>query len=620
LAVASSNGVSSEFARLHIVLLGMVGAFVLLAVALWRVQVLNASEYVSSLDRQSVRRVRLPGIRGNIYDRHGMLLAGNRPSYSIAIYVEELRKPGRWAKTVDHVDGVVDELAQILGLPREVSADDIRRHMHRRTPLPLLAWRDIGHAALARWAEGTITFPGVDIYTAPVRSYPEHSLAAHVLGYVGRSEQKADPNVPYHFYLPEMGGKAGIEMSMNERLAGTAGGRLIRVDASGFKYEDMAEREPHAGDDVWLTLDAGLQRAAESVLEGQRGAVVVLDPRNGDVLALASSPTFDLDSFTPSVSQSDWDRLNNDADHPLFNRAVAGVYPPGSIFKPMVSFAAIENGRALPSTEVNCPGFFALGDVRFHCWRRSGHGLIAMRKAIEQSCNAYFCELGLTCGYDRIYHMAEAVGLGRATGIALPYESGGLLPDSIWKERVHHDSWRSGDTCNVSIGQGALLVTPLQMAMFAAAIANGGYVYRPRLMLPPAAQHAGHRAGPVPGELVNDMHWSPVSLETVRGGMHDVVHAEHGTGRRAQVPGLSMAGKTGTAEYGPRSDRKKHTWMIAFAPFEAPRYAVALVIEDGVSGGITAAPRVSRLLENAFAVPAPSLELAIDLPGEEDGQ
>ena len=579
-----------EFMRARLVLLGMLAALSFLGVALWRAQVVNTLKYTTSLDRQSMRRVRLPAIRGTIQDRNGVPLAVNRPSYCIAVYAEELRLPGRASRTVDEIERVLDGLAGVIGRPREVTREDIEKHIQIRRPLPLLAWRNIDNRVLARWAESRVSFPGVDVAIEPVREYPRGALAAHVLGYVGRLDPVLDGT--FHYYLPEMEGKTGVERTLNERLSGQAGGRLIRVDASGFRYAEEGIRAAVPGEDVRLTIDADIQEVLEKVLEGERGAGVVIDPRNGDILALASSPAFSPESIR---SVEAFGALGSDPSKPLYNRAIAGVYPPGSTFKPVVAIAALENRRATGDTEFACPGYYMVGKRRIDCWSRRGHGRIGMRKAIEQSCNSYFCQLGLQCGYVRVYHMAEAIGFGYRTEVELPGEARGLLPGDAWKRKAYNgDGWRDGDTCNVSIGQGALLVTPVQMAVFAAALANGGRVWRPRLVM--------RRDGSTAGELANEMGWSPATMAVVRGGMHDVVQAENGTGKRARIPGIEMAGKTGSAEYGPPSDRKKHAWMILFAPYREPRYAAALVIEDGVSGGITTAPRMREIMKSIFGV------------------
>lgn len=591
----SSEQANHELIRLRVLLVVLASVFVALLVAMWQVQVVNSSTYTKSLDRQSIRRIRLPGIRGAIYDRNGICLAGNDPCYCIALYIEELRAPGKWKNTIDKIENVLDEMSVEFNIPREVSRKDIAKHIKRRLPLPFLAWRNISPAVIARVKESATPMPGIDIYVEPVRTYQKKSLAAHILGYVGRSKPTQDTETPYHYYLPEMEGKAGVEKQFNSILTGTAGGKLIRVDASGFKHNDKFEKDPVPGDDIKLTIDSKIQLLAENALHGVRGSCVIVDPRNGDILALANSPTFDLSRFTPRIPTKYWHELNDDKRLPLFNRAISGTYAPGSIFKPLVAIVALENKCIKPYTEYNCPGYFKLGKSRFNCWKKSGHGLIDIRKALEQSCNAYFCEVGQATGIDKIYHMAAAVGIGYKTGIALPGESSGLLPNNAWKQKHDHDSWRGGDTCNISIGQGALAVTPLQMALYAATIANGGTLYHPRLLLDKGL-YASRKYRWTSGKIANQLNWNMLTLETVRGGMFDVVNAPTGTGKRVHIPGLPMAGKTGTAEYGPRHRRKKNTWMILFAPYTNPRYAIAMIVEDGISGGITVAPRLKHLM------------------------
>ena len=548
---------------------------------LWRIQVIRGEEFASSLDHQSIRRVRLPGVRGRIHDRNGEILADNQPSYCIAIYTEELRQRGPWGRTIDHVDGVIDELADVLALDRQVSRSDIERHVQRRLPLPFLAWRGLDAAAMARWAESGRSFPGVDIYVESKRVYPHGKLASHLLGYVGRADttREEDEN-PYHYYLPEMAGRAGIERSADRHLRGRAGGRLIRVDATGFKYEEYGELEPVAGQDVYLTLDLKIQQYAENVLSNQPGAVVVMDPENGDVLALASGPEFDRDVL---ASRTLWQETLEDPDRPAMNRAIAGQYPPGSTFKPLVALAGMLHGRIDANTTISCPGYYRIGNVRMRCWLRRGHGNLQLADAITQSCNPYFIETAMRTGHTRVHHMADSVGFGRRTGIALPGESAGILPDDTWKRRNWDDAWRPGDTANVSIGQGALLATPLQMAVFTAALANGGRVYRPRLF---AAEE-------YPPVLEQQMAWAEEHLEVVQEGMLGTIHGDRGTGRRAYIPGVEMAGKTGTAQFG--RDRT-HAWMLLYAPYDAPRYAVVMILEDESSGGIIVGPRLQELM------------------------
>ena len=592
-----------EHLRIRILLVVMLAAFGILLAALWRMQVSHGKMYQRDLMKQSVRRVRVPGLRGHIFDRNGICVADNRPSYCIAIYLEELRQPGRWARTIGHVNSLIDELSVTLGVPRQITEADIKTHVKKRLPHPLLAWRDLDEQTMARLAERAARVPGVDTYVEAVRQYPFTNAACHVVGYVGRAEPPKDEEESYHYYLPEMAGKSGLEKMFDGVLRGEPGGRLVRVDVSGFRHDDLAARGPQNGKDIVMSIDMRAQQLVETALEGTVGAAVVVDPNNGDVIAMASSPGFNLNQFVPAISRDDWRALSDDPDKPMVNRAVAGTYAPGSTFKPVVAIAALENKKATPGTSFSCPGYFTLGRGRFACWYHAGHGLLDMQEALEHSCNVYFFHLGLQCGPEPIYHMAEALGLGQKTDISLDYEASGLVPDNAWKQRMYHDAWRDGDTCNMSIGQGALGATPLQMAMATAAFANGGTLFRPRIVLGVRETDDGPLRA-VPPHVVRTLDWSPRNAAIVRGGMHDVVMSPRGTGRLAQVPGVDMAGKTGTAEYGVKGQGHKIAWMIAFAPYDNPRYAVALMVEEGVTGGTTAAPKMKQIMAGLFAPPA----------------
>ena len=599
------NPLDDEFLRIRVVLVVMLFALFMLGAFLWRIQVARSHRYEKDLTKQSVRRVRVPGTRGRIFDRNGVCMADNRPSYSVALYLEELRQPGKWSHTIDRVEQLVQQLGRTLALEPKITREDIRAHIQKRLPLPLLAWGNIDDQAMGRLAEQGETMPGVDIYAEPARSYPLGTLACHVLGYVGRADTVQDGDEPYHFYLPEMAGRSGLEKSLDESLRGEAGGRLVRVDVSGYRRNDIGQREPRAGEDLMLTLDTRIQRIAEDALGDIAGSVVILDPRNGDVLAMASKPGFDPNRFVPAIQSEDWAVLTGDERKPLMNRAVAGSYAPGSTFKPVTAMAGLESGKCDPRQHYDCPGFFALGSHIFRCWYHSGHGSVEMRKALEKSCNVFFFHTALTCGPDYISHMAVAMGLGQKTGIELDYETAGLVPDGGWKRRVYNDAWRDGDTCNFAIGQGALSVTPLQMAVLTSVLANSGTLFRPRLILGTraAGQDQFELKAPV---VMNQMNWTPSHIDLVRKGMHDVVMSDTGTGRHAAPGGLEFAGKTGTAEFGPKDARLRHAWMIVFAPFNQPRYAITMLVDEGVSGGETVAPRMRQLLGGLIALENPT--------------
>ena len=584
--------------RLLCIALLMLAGFLTLGFRLHRIQVRHAPLYTGEQRRQSIRRVLLPAPRGRIFDRHGACLADNRPEYCIAVYLEELRRPGRWSNTVNAVDAEIDRMSAVLGIPRQITRDDIEQHVYKRLPLPLLAWQGIDARTLARFAENAADTPGFDIHVQAQRRYPHGTLAAHLLGYVGR-DRPVITNEVFHYDIMGMRGRAGLEQAADARLAGTPGGQLITVNVTGYKHS-TTNRAAVAGEDLRLALDLALQKELERLLSGLRAAGVILDPRNGDILAMASQPAFDPNEMSPSISHESWRRLQADTGRPLLNRAISGVYPPGSIFKPVVALAALARGVS-PEATITCNGVYPIADI--HCWQRAGHGALPLRKALEQSCNPFFCMLGVQVGLESIRDMSLQFGLGTRTGIGIAGELPGLVPSDAWKRRRRRDAWRTGDTANLSIGQGALLVTPLQMAVYAAALANGGRVLRPRLILDPAHPE---------GECRQRVNLPAGGFETVRLGLHDVIHAEHGTGKRAAVAGLAMAGKTGTAEYGPRGQGRKHTWMLAFAPFDAPCVALAILVEDGESGGLTVAPIVRQLMQFIFRL-APS-DVAPELP------
>lgn len=611
----SLNFSLNEQSRLFLLKIFILAALGALILALWHIQVGHGERYETNLEEQSLRRVRIPGVRGKIFDRRDACLADNKPNFGIALFLEELRPKGKRRNTARDTWKAVQQIADVIGLPPQIDQKQIADHLYNRKALPLTAWRRVDERVLARLAEASLRLPGVDIVVDADRIYPQGPTMAHLLGQVGfmevqtdresqeedgQEEEADETNRAYHYYLPDMVGKTGLEKRFNEQLAGRAGGRLVQVDVTGFKHDEEALRAPVPGKDLKLTIDLRIQRAAEQALGDTIGAVVVIDPRNGDVLAMVSAPDFDPNIFCPSISHDNWNRLLKDPRKPLFNRALNGVYAPGSIFKPLVALAALEQGVD-PNLSLECPGYFELGNQRFACYMDEAHGRLDLRRAIRVSCNVYFYQLGLKTGFDGLYYMAQAAGIGQKTGIDLDGESAGLLPGKAWKRQVVGEGWRDGDTCNFSVGQGALQVTPLQMAMLAAAIANNGCLYQPRLLLAERESNttAFKEFSPV---ITRHLNWPADHLALVKNGMRDVIQDPEGTGRLAQLEGIVMAGKTGTAEYGRKGAGQKHGWMILFAPFDQPRYAVAMVMDDAISGGISVGPRIRQLMKEIFAM------------------
>ena len=557
-----------------------------LAVRLHEVQVETAAEYNYASARQSVRRVRTGGVRGRIFDRNGSVLADNRKTVSLVCQPAAFQRK-TWEGTAAEMRTAIDAVAAAIGKAAAPTDEVIRRHVNRLLPLPFTVWRNLSIEELALFCEHGQEFPGFSIREEVERVYPNGELAAHAIGWVGMTAADAEPGDERFYYVsPELHGKGGVEYQYDAFLSGVPGERKVLVDARGFAIREWSVVDERTGPDLSLTLDAGLQRAVERQLSGRRGACVVLDPRSGEILALASSPTYDLNVVR---RMEKYEALVADPGKPLLNRASGGAYAPGSTFKPVTALAALSLGFP-ESEESECNGVFELGEMRLHCARRWGHGALDLRHALMVSCNPFFCNLGFEVGTNALCATARACGLGEKTGIDLGVDMGGVVPDGDWKMRMYHEKWYQGDLAQMSIGQGMLLVSPLQMALLAGAIGTGFRVTphlkaglsqeRRRL---PFAEHA---------------------LRAVREGMRLVVTGEdgvRGSGWRAGE-GLSVpvSGKTGTAEIGRGETRRKNTWFIAYAPSENPTVAVALIIESGESGGATAAPRVNAILRHVF--------------------
>ena len=557
-----------------------------LGVRLYEIQVETAADYNYASARQSIRRVRTGGVRGRILDRRGTVFADNRTTLSIVCHPAAFQRR-TWDATAAEMRAAVDALAAVIGRPAPLTDGRIRRHVDRLLPLPLEVWGGLDAAELARFCEHEREFPGFSIQETVERVYPQGSLAAHAIGWVGTTVMASEAgDEKFYFITPELHGKGGVEYQYDGFLGGVPGERKVLVDARGFAIREWTVVAPQEGPDLRLTLDARLQRVVEGQLEGRRGACVVLDPRDGEILALASAPTYDPNT----VRREDvYGALAADPGKPLLNRASGGSYAPGSVFKPVTALAGLSVGYP-PQCTYDCTGVFELGGMHLHCTRRWGHGGLDLRHAMMWSCNPFFCNLGLEVGTNALLRTARAFGLGQRTGVDLGVDTAGVVPDAEWKMRTYHEKWFLGDLAQMSIGQGMLLVSPLQMALAAGAIGTG-YRVTPHLKAGLPANRA-----PLP---------FPAShLDEVRAGMRLVVAGEEGvrgTGWRCgEGLAVAVSGKTGTAEVGRGAARRKNTWFIAYAPSERPTVALALVIENGESGGVTAAPRANAILRHVF--------------------
>jgi len=560
-----------------------VAGLVALGFRLAQVQLVDAAKHSYDGARQSIRRVLTAGPRGRIIARNGTVLADNRASVSIAVNPEGFQRRS-WNDTVLAISNAVDAVAATIGIPSSLTTNAIARHVRQQLARPLVVWRDIGDEAIARFAEHASEFPGFSCIETEERIYPEGRLAAHVIGYVGRRETESAGGEQFNFRDKEMCGREGLETFYDSYLRGSSGELQVTVDARGFAVEEKVLVEARRGPDLRLSLDVAVQRAVERQLRGERGACAVIDPRDGAVLALASAPAYDLNLLVPQLTPEMNNRLFRNARNDYRNRVCFETYAPGSTFKPVTALAGLAAGVP-PSVSYECTGVFELGGMKLHCARRWGHGPIDMRHAIKESCNTYFSNLGCDIGTNALFTVARAMGLGAKTGIDFPQDSAGVVPSAEYK-RNHYDlPWYASDLAHASIGQGQFLVTPLQMARLVGAIGTG-FLVRPRLRADSPVERT-----PLP--------FSARNLAVVREGMRMVV--DGGTGHRAgEGVAVAVAGKTGTAEVGLGVTRRKNTWFIAYAPAEKPTVAIAMVIENGESGGGTTAPKVNAVLKAIF--------------------
>lgn len=587
------------------------GLFLLLA-ALWRVQVMHGQHYDNKQDAQSLRRIRIPAARGEIVDRNGVVLANNRPSYDIAIYLDQLGVPKK-SNVVAVAQASLGVLGAELGLQTTLADRDIKIHYQRRRPLPLPVWRDLQPQTVAAFSERASNLPGADLIVMPVRQYPLGSLAAHLIGYVGKANTDDDDDEieKFYYYQPDSVGKQGVEKACDEYLRGSPGGRTIRVNPAGTIADDLGEKEAERGGRVTLTIDVRLQRILEKALSeapasaGKQlsGAAVLLDVRTGEVLASASAPSFDPNIFNPGTPGPMIEAVMNNPASPMLNRTIGARYPPGSTFKPITLLAGLESGVISPQDRVVCPGFFTIGNHTFHCWNHTGHGSVDAETAIKESCDVWFYERGLKTGLDSITKVATEFGLGQPTGFDLGSEGRGLVPSADWKRTQRGEKWWDGDTVQLSIGQSFLLVTPMQMACVAATFANRGTCLRPYVVkrIESSDGQVVHEGQP---DVRTHLSAKPQQIEFVRHAMLGAVQAADGTAHSASVSGLAVAGKTGTAQYDKTVDGKTQrldrAWFIGFAPYDQPQVAISVLIEDARDGSHTAAAVASKVFAQMF--------------------
>jgi penicillin-binding protein 2 len=596
--------VEGERGQRAMALLGFTGVVLLiLAGRLFQLQILRGDDFAVQAETNMVREEYLPPQRGRLFDRHGELLADNRASFNLNLDAGHPLYADRQV-----FRAAIDSLASLLG--RDAAELERRAARYRRMYAPLLLRRDMKYVELAPFVERTEPLPGLTIGRTPLRRNPHGTLAAHVLGYVGEiSEEELADDDDTHYAAGALVGRAGIERQYESLLRGGKGKTCVRVDAMGRKTDLFEGRwvEPaRPGIDLELTLDARLQRVAEEALARARrehgpqdgtprGAVVALDPWTGEVLVCASAPSFDPRDFAHGLTHAEWAALNDDEAHPLLNRAVQAAYPPASLFKIVTTLAGLHAGIVSDDLVLEpCWGQYRFGDRTFRCWKTTGHGSVDLGGAFEQSCDVYYYQVARMLGLERFLDYIGSFGLDERTGIDLPDEREGLVPSMEWYRRRLGTRPPEGNVLNLAIGQGEILLTPLQMASFVGALVSDGVVRRPRI-----ARRARRRDGTLVWERaepeeVRRLGVPDADRAYLRELLERAVAGEHGTGHLARVAGARVGGKTGTAEH-PRGE--DHALFIGITPVDRPEIVVVAVVEEAGHGGVVAAPIVRAVLE-----------------------
>jgi penicillin-binding protein 2 len=584
-------------ARRRMFVLGGMGGLLLagLGARLFHLQLLRGGLYRDMAEENRISLQPITAPRGRIFDRHGLLLVDNNPDYVLSVIPE----------LTGGLAAILRRLQARLALSDKAVESILRQARRQRSFLPLrvkshLTWEELSDIEVR-----LPHLPGVMIQTQSQRHYPHGRLGAHVLGYVGEVTDTDRQQLPdLRFRYGELVGKTGIERSYERQLRGIEGVREVEVNALGRQVRELHQQAAAPGQDLQLTIDLALQRDAEESLQGNTGAVVVLHVDTGEVLAMASEPSYDPNGFINGFNAQQWRRLITDKGRPLSNKTVQGQDPPGSTFKMVTALAGLQEGRITPYDRVYCPGFLMRENQRFNCWRRSGHGSVNLTQALEQSCDVYFYRLADRIGIDILERYARLFGFGEKTEVGLYGERAGMIPSRAWKQQVRKSVWYPGETLIAAIGQGYVTATPLQLACMTAAIANGGTLYRPTLIR--------HEDGTAP-RIWHHTRLNAEHLLAVRTGMEHVVNGEYGTARSAKPVDVRAAGKTGTSQVvRMRSDAvpgkdidnplfRDHALYVTYAPTEHPEIAISVIVEHGGHGGQTAAPIAKLIIDRYFA-------------------
>ena len=593
----NSNPATSDALKRRVVIFGICFGIILLGlfIRLWNLQVIQGEKFrtLSEDNRIAYRLVQSP--RGMVLDSQGELLADNRASFNIYLIRENAKNPKQTIRL----------LAEITKQPFEVLYEKIRNANPFR---PFLIKADISRKTMAFLEEHKPDYPGVFVQATPLRRYPSKEQASHLLGYLGEVTNRQLQRLKQRNYRQgDLLGQYGVERTQEKFLRGQSGFKQVEVDAYGRELRIVRPFVEKAGNNVYLTIDMELQKKAEELFEAHEGSIVILDPSDGAILAMVSKPSFNPNIFAGGIDAKDWKGLMKDPLKPLENRAIRGQYPPGSIFKIVMGFAILNEKIARSDEKIRCHGTFPFGKKIFRDWKKGGHGPIDFIQSLAQSCDVYYYTNGHKLGIERIARYARMFGLGSPTGFGAA-EKGGLVPSDAWKRRRFKERWYEGETISVSIGQGFNLITPMQAANLIATVANGGYLWKPYIVKK-VLNPGGKPLFESRPRLIRKIPISQKIFRKVREALKEVVHGKKGTAKKAQVPDIFVAGKTGTAQtvdlkYTGRKRKpeelprkfRDHSWFVAFAPYEKPTIAIAILGENAGRPGSFFAPYAKELI------------------------
>ena len=576
-------------------------AFLVLFARLFYLQIIEGPELRRLSENNCIRLQNIEPSRGLIFDRNGKLLVDNRPSFDLSIILKD-------AKPVEHT---IERLSQYINVPATELMSKISRNNGISSYIPITLKQDIGRNALAAIEVRKYNLPGIVVSVKPKRHYIYKQSAAHLIGYLGEISSDELKSGEYSGYKAgDYIGKFGVEKTYEGLLRGKLGGRQVEVNAAGQVVRILRTVEAFPGNNIYLSIDYLLQKKAEELLEGLAGAIIAMEPATGQILAMASSPAFDQNTFINGMSHEQWDSLISNPFRPMENKAINAEYPPASIYKIVPAIAGLEDGIIDGNTTFHCPGYYKCGNRIFRCWEKRGHDKVNVVKALAESCDVFFYQVGQKLGIDRLAWYARACGLGAVTGINLGHETKGLMPTAAWKKGRTGIGWQLGETLSVAIGQSYNLVTPLQMMILISGIANGGIRYKP-LILKKVETAEGEIVNENNSKVTGNLPASQRTLEIIRKGLWEAVNKRKGTAWIAHVDEVNISGKTGTAQlvsrtgsddsaFMDKADKldhlKPHAWFVAYAPSKEPQIAVVVIVEHGEHGSSAAAPLARELI------------------------